>query len=308
MKQIVSIQLAVCGFAITGVLHAGLVFTAATSPSAAGLQPTVDAFRTLIGGGTVAGPNGSFGGIRREINWDGVPDSFADPSLMPATFFVNTSPRGLGLASAPGAGVTGFEVSAKAASGNPTLFESFDGPSGGNGTYDFAAFSQERIFTPVGGHVFDIVMFEPGTGFANPSFVKAFGIVFVDNVSSTFPQCASIQAFNGATSLGFRCANPTTVGGFSFLGVEATGADVITSLRINLGNATIGTPQGNSETGFNEVVVVDDFIYSEPGRATLGDPASAPEPSTTYALAGGLLTLVGLIKRRRGTAGRKSTR
>src|SRR4051812_12337048 len=89
-------------------LQAAAVYTSATSSTIAGLQPAIDAFRNAIGGGTVSGANGSFGGIRREVNWDGVPESFADPSLMPATFFINNSPRGLAL-SGP---VNGFMVSA----------------------------------------------------------------------------------------------------------------------------------------------------------------------------------------------------
>src|SRR6185369_11066075 len=89
-------------------LHAAIIFTSSTATTAAGLQPAIDAFRASIGGGTVAGANGSFGGVRREVNWDAVPDNVADPSLMPATFFINNSPRGLGL-SGP---VNGFMVSA----------------------------------------------------------------------------------------------------------------------------------------------------------------------------------------------------
>ena len=46
----------------------------------AGLTPTRDAFRAAVGGGTVGAANGDFGGVRREINWDGVPDAKSAPS------------------------------------------------------------------------------------------------------------------------------------------------------------------------------------------------------------------------------------
>src|SRR5215813_11431372 len=60
----------------------------------AAITPTRDAFRAAVGGGTVAGANGSFGGLRREINWDGVPEALSDPNSLPANFFNTTSPRG----------------------------------------------------------------------------------------------------------------------------------------------------------------------------------------------------------------------
>ena len=47
----------------------------AEGANAAAITPTRDDFRTAVGGGSVAGANGSFGGLRREINWDGVPDA-----------------------------------------------------------------------------------------------------------------------------------------------------------------------------------------------------------------------------------------
>src|SRR4051812_36749585 len=88
-------------------------FFAGSGPST---TPVVNAFRTALGGGSTAGPNGSFTdstGARREINWDGVPDALAAPNNLPGNFFNVNSPRGVVL-STPG---TGFQVSANAAVG-----------------------------------------------------------------------------------------------------------------------------------------------------------------------------------------------
>ena len=58
----------------------------------------------------MAAANGSFGGVRREINWDGVPDARADLNLLPANFSNVNSTRGV-VFSTPG---SGFLVSANA--------------------------------------------------------------------------------------------------------------------------------------------------------------------------------------------------
>ncbi len=75
---------------LLGALHtseaAFAIFEGAGS-SAAAVTPIRDAFRAAVGGGTVAGANGAFGGVRREINWDGVPEALSDPIPLPGNFF-----------------------------------------------------------------------------------------------------------------------------------------------------------------------------------------------------------------------------
>ncbi len=97
---------------------AGFVTFESAGSTSAAITPTRDAFRTAVGGGTSAGANGSFGGLRREINWDGVPDIRSDPNPLPANFFSVNSPRGVEF-STPG---TGFLVSANAGLATPALF------------------------------------------------------------------------------------------------------------------------------------------------------------------------------------------
>src|SRR4051812_15398228 len=137
--------------------------------TAVGITPTRDAFRAAIGGGTVAGANGSFGGVRREINWDGVPDALSAPNNLPANFFNVNSPRGV-VFSTPG---TGFQVSANAGIA-PTDFGNIDP------TYpqDFAPFSTQRLFTALGSNITDVNFFVPGTTTA--ATVNAFGVIFSD--------------------------------------------------------------------------------------------------------------------------------
>lgn len=71
---------ATLGLAITLQAHAVPVVTSASGSEAASIQSAVDAFRTSLG---TLNPNVAdtfVNGGRREINWDGVPDSFSSPN------------------------------------------------------------------------------------------------------------------------------------------------------------------------------------------------------------------------------------
>lgn len=265
----------ICLALVLGVnLQAGVIVTHNTGGG--DISATVAGFRSLIGGGNTPGAGGLFGGVRREINWDGAGDGVSDPNNMPANQFFA---RGVLFS-----GGTGLILSADSSNPTGTLpnYESFDGPGQGNGTYSFPTFSPQRLFTVLGGTVLDVDFFLAGTN--TPGFVRAFGAVFVDNTTASGPGCTSIETFNGNTSLGVSCAAVTTAGGLSFLGVQATNGDVITRVRLNLGNAALGTPQGAGA----DVVVTDDFLYSEPGAL-----ADVPEPGAVFLTASGLLLLLG---------------
>src|SRR5213592_2169020 len=55
----------------------------ASGAAPADIQTAVDAFRNFLGNpNNIAGPPSATG--HREINWDGVPDAFSAPNLLPA--------------------------------------------------------------------------------------------------------------------------------------------------------------------------------------------------------------------------------
>jgi hypothetical protein len=240
-----------------------------------------DQFRTDLGGGTVAGSNGSFGDLRREINWDGVPDGFSAPNNLPPNFFNSNSPRGAEF-STPGSGV---QVSAN--NGVPPVeFGNID-PSYSS---TFGVFSAQRLFTAVDSNVVDVSFFLPGT--STPALVSGFGSVFtdVDLTSST-----KIEFFDASNaSLGVYNVPAGTVGSesLSFLGVSFTEGPVISHVQITSGNAALGagvidgTPLGPYNV--TDVVVMDDFLYAAP----------VPEPETYAMLLAGL-GLIGAMSRRR---------
>lgn len=258
--------------------NAAPVTFSASGSNAAGIQGTVDAFRTSLGS---LNPNvaGSFGSGRREINWDGVPDAFAAPNNLPASFFNVNSPRGV-VFSTPG---TGFQVSANAASptSTPIEFGNIDPtlPS------QFATFSAQRLFTALGSTITDVSFFLPGSSTA--ATVSAFGVVFTD---VDLPNVTSIQFFDffnvslGMFNVPVSGAGVVANEGLSFLGVAFT-TERVGRVRITSGQGALGS------SGL-DVVAMDDFIYAEP-------LAAIPEPETYSLLLGGL-ALVGWAGRRAG--------
>jgi hypothetical protein len=250
-------MLAICLLGITACaarVEAQVTVLSGTGADAAAITAVRDQFRADLGGGTTAGANGSFGGLRREINWDGVPAASAAPNNLPANFFNVTSPRGVVLTT-PG---TGFQVSGAttdAGAGQPVAANFGDI----NPTYTstFKTFSPQRLFTAVGSNIFDVLFFVPGTSI--PATVKGFGLMLTDvDAAST----TSLQFFDaGNTSMGAFAASPSN-GGLSFLGgFVGDGQTRIARVRVTLGNTAIGPNDNNSSA---DIVVADDFIYGEP--------------------------------------------
>jgi hypothetical protein len=241
-----------------------------------------DQFRADIGGGTAAGANGSFGGVRREINWDGVPDAFAAPNNIPANFFNVNSPRGV-VFSTPG---SGFQVSATAGSGTPVRFGNI------NASYstEFVAFSPERLFTPLGSTVTDIDFFLPGTN--TPATVSSFGAMFTDVDGGG----ALIELLGpGGTNMG-SLTPPAADGDVSFVGISFTSGERIAHVRITSGNFDLSQgfldgPVGEGQVPSIDLVTMDDFIYSEPAVSSAVPAMSVP----MLALLAAVLLCIGVL-------------
>jgi hypothetical protein len=226
--------------------HAGFTVFEGAGVDSAAITPTRDAFRTAVGGGTVAGANGSFGGVRREINWDAVADAFADPFGLPPNFFNVNSPRGV-VFSTPG---TGFAVSANAGQPTPALFGF---PS------DFQTFSAQRLFTAFNSNTTDVSFFVPGT--TTPATTSAFGVIFSDVEVAGLTK---IEFFDQTNALIFsRDALLAGNQGLTFLGGVANAGEQISRVRITAGLNTI-TANGILGNPNDDVAVMDDFLYAEP--------------------------------------------
>ena len=230
----------------------------ATVRSAAGagaddVKGAVEQFRADLGGGSVAAANGSFGGVRREINWDGVPDQFSAPNDFPSDFFNTRSPRGA-VFSTPG---LSFMVSSKAVTNVPVRFGNI------NPIYvrDFSAFSAERLFTPISSTITDVAFFIPGTKI--PAVVTGFGAIFTDVDN---PESSSIALYDANNTLIKRYTVAASAGNGtqSFLGVSLPGPARIARVRIESGQQTLADGTEDSAQRSRDKVALDDFIYTEP--------------------------------------------
>jgi len=256
---------------VPGLAFGGAIVRQAAGPSPASIAPVVDQFRADVGG-TNNGVGGTFPSGRREINWDGVPDSFSAPNNLPANFFNTNSPRGV-VFSTPG---SGFQVSAK--SGNPTVTALRFGNINPNYPFDFQTFSPERLFTALDSNVTDVLFLVPGTP-ATQAFTGGFGVVFTDVDS---PTSTTLQFFDQTgNSLG-TFAVPALPGSqnLSFLGVSFNAGERVSRVRITSGNTALGPDDAPFAT---DVVAMDDFIYGEPQPLLAGCLTDA----TSLCLGGG---------------------
>ncbi|RFC40094.1 MAG: PEP-CTERM protein-sorting domain-containing protein [Candidatus Nitrotoga sp. CP45] len=261
--------------------HGGFLTFEAAGANPAAITSTRDAFRTAVGGGTTAGANGSFGGMRREINWDGVPNSFADSNFLPANFFNVNSPRGA-VFSTPG---SGFMVSTNAGESSSALF---------GFSSDFQTFSAQRLFTAIDSSITDVHFFVPGTNTA--ATTSAFGLIFVD---VEVENLTKLEFFDQNDALIFS-RNALVFGnqGLTFLGGVANAGESISRVRITSGQNTI-VSNGRLGNPNDDVVVMDDFLYAEPVQLQ-----RVPEPPTFALLFLGLLALFNRRRLRLGKLGR----
>src|SRR5438552_8731132 len=218
----------------------------ASGATPADIQTAVDAFRNFLGDNN--GVGGTFPTGRREINWDGVPDAFSAPNLLPANLFNRNSTRGVVFFTP---GTAGFQVSANSI--NPTNTPVRFGNSHPVYPALFCTFSPQRLFSALDSTITENLFFIPGT--AHSATVKGFGAVFTDvNVDDS----TKIEYFDVGGNLLFSrnvLPQPTQRAGFSFLGVGFDTASVFL-VRVTSGNRILKVPN-------LDVVVMDDFIYGE---------------------------------------------
>ncbi|MCV3273746.1 VPLPA-CTERM sorting domain-containing protein [Roseobacter sinensis] len=221
-------------------LAAPIVFSDA-GPAAADIQDTVDGFRDEFSQLNSFTPTNEDPDGRREINWDGVPDTLADPNDFPGDFFNGDVPgRARGIEFVETGDTEGFEVSSSSASGVPILFDEPD---------EYSFFSPERIFRPQDGGTFDILFFDPFDQ-TTPALSRGFGAVFT-GLEFTDQVVLSYFGADGQL-LAEESAPPSGLTNLSFLGVVFDDPVVA---KVSVGTGLIG---------FDDEPVFDDFLFGEP--------------------------------------------
>lgn len=213
------------------------------------LTAALTQFRSLLGDSLNTVPGKTSG--RREVNWDGVPAALNNNDAFPFDFF-NT----VGDAAPNGRKRGLFYMN----NGTTLRVDSSDF-AGIDPSYaaQFNAFSGKRTFSGANNHITEIAFQIAGQ--TTPAFIRGFGVIFsdVDVASST-----SLEFFNGTKSLGVFKAPVSGPNSFSFLGVHFPN-EKVTRVRITSGNAKLAAGVKDiSDGGTKDLVVMDDFFYSEP--------------------------------------------
>jgi hypothetical protein len=204
----------------------------------------VTEFQGLLGEPNNGATPGQQAGGRRQLTWDGVPDTQTNTNTFPGDFFNVNSPRGI-ITTTPG---SGFRISNNDFGDLDTLYAA-----------EFEKFSGQRTFMSVGSTVTDVTFRVAGD--TVKAHVRGFGVVFSD---VDLAASARLEFYDAA---GRRIADVhaparSDSAGHSFAAVIFD-ERVVARVRITSGQGNLGI-KDLTDGGTADVVVMDDFLYDEP--------------------------------------------
>lgn len=186
---------------------------------------------------------------RREVNWDGVPDSLMGLQL-PSDFF---NPVGT---FAPVSRQRGLLY---AGTGNAVVSKTNFAEINMLAASEFASFSGSKTFAVTNSNLWPVEFAVAGTNLE--ATIKGFGLIAsdVDKANSTF-----LEFFEGSKSLGvYYIPVHDNTNSFSFLGVYFPD-NKITQVKVGHEGVLAAGDKDITQGGGKDLIILDDFIYSEP--------------------------------------------
>ena len=233
----------------------------ATSPNSIGLNTSFELYRTLLGGVNNGNSIEILPTGHRQINWDAP----IVPFNMPPDFFVRNITRGQNSRSSNNMFVVSNPVN-NTVNGPDNLFDSINKDVAAN----LQAFTQKRLFALLGSTTIYIEFSVPGAPFTSRATVQGFGSVFVDVNEENLTNMI-FYAKSGCVIAEEYV--PSFAGGLSFVGGYSNDPNFpIYTVEMELGSKALDDDKSKScfatffrsEKKNKDVVVMDDFIYSEP--------------------------------------------
>lgn len=195
----------------------------------------------------------------RDIHWDDIPADLTNTNDFPGSYFNSYSAGGWNYSR----GEIGFAPSPYSDNGLRVSDNNFRDI---NPTYNtqFLPFSSPKTFAPIGTNTISVSFIFEGSG--SPMFfhVRGFGVVFsdVDVAGTTFLKLSSY--YTGEIGVFDVPANPGSCS-LSFIGFVFD-SHIISSVTITSGQAALGSDVYDiSNGGAADLVIMDNFIYSEAG-------------------------------------------
>ena len=118
----------------------------------------------------------------------------------------------------------------------------------------------QRLFAPIGTTKTNVRFFVPGT--EDRATVNGFGAVFTDVDRNNSTKIEVFDRYGRRIWWSYVPRGTQASKSLSFLGVKTT-ADIY-EVRITTGNAPLSS--SNTDDRKRDIVVMDDFLYSEPQR------------------------------------------
>lgn len=200
-------------------------------------------FRAALGDPDNRSTPGQQAAGRREVNWDGAPAVRTNTNDFPSDFFNTNVTRGV-IYTTPGAG---FRVSDNDFADVNALYDA-----------EFEEASPVKTFMSVGSNIIDVTFRVAGG--TQVAAVKGFGVIFsdVDRAGS-----AKLEMFDATEKLIGTAQAPirSDAKGLSLVGLVFQ-SPLVARVRITAGQGALGATANDS--GTLDLVVMDDFLYSEP--------------------------------------------